>query len=241
MVPSWTESLLVCGVQVVGRTRFCIHPEAAVKNIPAVGGTKNWDLSLVRDLNADFILLDKEENPKEMFAADPDKCVVTHVERVEDVGPALKILSQKFENKNLLEMSERWEAVARRPIKKRLPHEIPGIIDWIKRPNTQADNSELRYVIWKNPWMAVSPETFIGSQLTHLGFGDSLSRHEKKYYEFELKQISKSTIFLFSTEPYPFHKKRSDLEKLDFASAIINGEDYSWFGIRALEFLEKNK
>lgn len=26
MVPSWTETLIECGVKVVGRTRYCVHP-----------------------------------------------------------------------------------------------------------------------------------------------------------------------------------------------------------------------
>ncbi|MBM7456943.1 hypothetical protein HNR62_002845 [Oceanisphaera litoralis] len=26
MVPSWTETLIECGVNVVGRTRYCVHP-----------------------------------------------------------------------------------------------------------------------------------------------------------------------------------------------------------------------
>ena len=40
LVPSLTETLIDCGVNVVGRTRFCIHPADRVHDIPAVGGTK---------------------------------------------------------------------------------------------------------------------------------------------------------------------------------------------------------
>lgn len=40
MVPSWTETLIYCGIEVVGRTRYCIHPEEAQK-ISVVGGTKD--------------------------------------------------------------------------------------------------------------------------------------------------------------------------------------------------------
>ena len=43
LVPSWTETLIEAGVDVVGRTRFCLHPRDRVKSIPAVGGTKDAD------------------------------------------------------------------------------------------------------------------------------------------------------------------------------------------------------
>jgi hypothetical protein len=40
-VPSWTETLLECGVNVVGRTRYCIHPTEKIQNIAIIGGTKD--------------------------------------------------------------------------------------------------------------------------------------------------------------------------------------------------------
>ncbi len=43
LVPSITELLfdLGLGALVVGRTGFCIHPRAAVRDVPKVGGTKD--------------------------------------------------------------------------------------------------------------------------------------------------------------------------------------------------------
>jgi len=58
-------------VNVVGRTRFCIHPREKVSEIPAVGGTKNWDMDRIRELKPDLLILDKEENPK--FMAEQDE------------------------------------------------------------------------------------------------------------------------------------------------------------------------
>ena len=69
LVPSLTETLLECGVEVVGRTRFCIHPADKVADIPAVGGTKevNWQRCLA--LEPDLVVMDKEENTLEMAQA----------------------------------------------------------------------------------------------------------------------------------------------------------------------------
>ena len=239
MIPSWTETLVVAGVQVVGRTRFCIHPHAQDKKIPAVGGTKDWDLELIRSLEPDLILLDKEENTQEMFAEAPAPCLVTHVQKVEDVSQELLRLAEHLQSPQLQVFARRWQWVQEKPIRWRPISEMPGIMEWIKRP--LHDQQKFIYIIWKKPWMAVSQNTFIGSQLSHLGFAEQLLSGAKKYYEFEIKDLANDCLLLFSSEPFPFAKKKSEIKELEMSSAIINGEDYSWFGIRALEFLEKHK
>lgn len=42
LVPSQTELLIDLGLaeNIVGRTKFCIHPKDKVANIPKIGGTK---------------------------------------------------------------------------------------------------------------------------------------------------------------------------------------------------------
>ncbi len=236
MVPSWTETLISCGIEVVGRTRYCIHPES---NIKIVGGTKDWDIDLIRKLNPDFILLDREENTKEMFEAWPEKCVVTHVEKLEKLATEISKLAIRFENKDLRDIAARWSKVAALPIAAREASAIPAILNWIRKP--QGEVQSLIYIIWKNPWMAVNEHTFIASMLRHIGIGDKILSNPKKYYEFEMKDIPPDSLLLFSSEPYPFMKKQNGLAELGFASAIVNGEAYSWFGIRSLEFLERNK
>ena len=67
LVPSWTETLICAGVDVVGRTRFCIHPEGKVGSIAALGGTKNLKSQELMNLKPDLIILDQEENPKEFI------------------------------------------------------------------------------------------------------------------------------------------------------------------------------
>ena len=54
-VPSWTETLISAQVEVVGRTRFCIHPEGEIKSIPVVGGTKNINLERFKESIKEFI------------------------------------------------------------------------------------------------------------------------------------------------------------------------------------------
>ena len=235
MVPSWTETLIRSGVDVIGRTRYCIHPENKIK---IVGGTKDWNIDLVRSLNPDFILLDREENPKEMYEAWPEKCVITHVEKVTGVSQELSKLAIQFQNASLADLAERWKKLSSPQVIMRELTELPGVLHWIKEPKDEIEH--LIYVIWKNPWMAVNRDTFIASVLTHLGFGTKLISFPKKYSEFKMEELPPKTLLLFSSEPYPFLKRQEGLSDFGAASAIVNGEDYSWFGVRSLEFLERN-
>ena len=53
LVPSITEALFDLGLtehEVVGRTKFCIHPEDKVKNVAVIGGTKNISIDKIKAL-----------------------------------------------------------------------------------------------------------------------------------------------------------------------------------------------
>src|SRR6056297_593103 len=67
LVPSLTELLFDLGLenQIIGRTRFCIHPEGKVDQAEIMGGTKNPRIDKIRKAEPDLIIANKEENRKE--------------------------------------------------------------------------------------------------------------------------------------------------------------------------------
>ncbi len=243
MVPSWTETLIEAGARVVGRTRFCIHPRDKVNSIQALGGTKEWNIVEVRARSADLVLLDQEENPKTMADESPAQTIATHVTRIEDVAPELRKIASGFTCaddhsvvQKLLELSERWEKISSLPPLSR-QDELPGVLDWIQRPGQIPPR--VAYFIWNKPWMTVTKETFIGSVLSKLGFDQLEPQHAgEKYPAVTLDEIPPDTLLLFSSEPYPFQKRRDELQMLRRPSAIVDGESFSWFGVRTLVFLE---
>jgi hypothetical protein len=264
MVPSWTETLIRCGVSVVGRTRFCIHrsPHEAHQDrveIPVVGGTKDWNLEKLRSLGPDLILLDKEENPKSMAEEAPCEVFATHVTSVADVARELERLSLKFAGEPsgdaLMALARRWtrvHEVTGAPDSMRTVaidwDSFPGVLEWIHRPSAQkADPTRefLAYVIWKNPWMCVGPRTFIASMLSALGWPEERlwwgagKSGPSKYPEFQMDDVPEEAVLFFSSEPYPFHRQKEELFALGRPCAVVDGEAFSWFGIRSLEFLEK--
>jgi hypothetical protein len=237
MVPSWTETLLRAGIPVVGRTRFCIHPAELVKNIPIVGGTKEAQWAIVEDLEPDLILLDKEENPLEMAEESPCKYLATDVHSLETLQFELQRLGTEFKNQQLVTWSLQLQTILDRGPLRWNEENIPGLAEWVISPMRPGPRPVL-YVIWRKPWMAISRETYIGSVLNQLGAQVVTFPEGEKYPVIEIDDF-KEVLILFSSEPYPFHQKIDELRKDGLAGAIVDGESYSWFGIRSLEFLKK--
>lgn len=242
LVPSWTETLLEAGVNVVGRSRFCIHPKGSVAEIPTVGGTKNWDLERIRDLKPDLLILDKEENPKFMSEQSEIPYLASHVLSVQSVAGALAQMSVRMNNPALADLARRWDQVATWDGLPRwqLGDKIPGFIEWGREPS--GGIRSIVYVIWRNPWMSVAKETFVGTMLGKCGFGPYLREFADKYPKIDLSSYPPAeTLLLFSSEPYPFLRKKSVLNPVSNPYAFVNGECFSWFGTRSLKFLEDLK
>lgn len=235
-VPSWTETLIEAGVELAGRTRFCIHPADRIKTIPVMGGTKNWDLARLRELKPDLVILDREENPSFMAEQTDLPWWASHITQAADVAPAMRDLASRLGgNSRLLEWAKEWEAEVLRPREALSDFSaLPGVIEWGRRPSGSID--EVVYVIWRDPWMRVTRSTFIGSMLGLCGV--RLAEGEKKYPEFSFTNIDPArTLLLFSSEPYPFLRRRPQ-EAEAFAHAYVDGEAFSWFGQRSLRFLQ---
>jgi len=243
MVPSWTETLIECGCDVVGRTRFCIHPEQ-VKSIPVVGGTKTIDWKKVKALEPDLLLLDREENTRVMFEESPVEVFTTHVTAVADLPMELERLAIRLEADSLRDVAGRWYRVATSMDDSLAAwNDLPGVIEWLRPPADQAIGS-FAYLIWRDPWMSIGPGTFIASMLGAVGLptakmlpGDA-GEGNPKYPVIDPAVLPGDAVLLASSEPYPFHRKRESLLELGRPVAIVDGEAFSWFGVRSLAFLE---
>ena len=233
LIPSLTETLIEAGVNVIARTRYCVHPEEVTKTLPVVGGTKDLDLDKLNRLQPDLLILDREENLAWMRDKAPCEVVVTHIDSLESMATTsreLEVLLPVFKN-----WTARFEKVCEAP---------NAVWNWNKIPAAQkqwgTSAQELIYVVWKNPWMAVGPGTYIYSVLSKLGASEFLVPFDTKYPKLAEEELKKSgRCVLFSSEPYAFGKKDDELENWSRQGALVDGECYSWFGIRSLRFLER--
>lgn len=238
LIPSITETLIHCNIEVVARTRFCIHPRETVSSIPVVGGTKSVDWDKVLKIGSEQVILDKEENTLEMAESCPLPYHAIHIRSIDNVAEELHTLSKILHSDALYGIAQRWDHIAQYTTMDIEDWQrLPAVLDWIRLPERTIERIE--YLIWRDPWMAIGKNTFIYSMLEKIGLQQLLPSHREKYPQIDLHALDPaSTLLLFSSEPFPFQRYRQQVKQLGFPCAIVDGEKFSWYGIRSLEFLE---
>ncbi|SIQ88114.1 ABC-type Fe3+-hydroxamate transport system, substrate-binding protein [Chryseobacterium sp. RU37D] len=218
LVPSITEALFDLGLtenEIVGRTKFCIHPKESVKNVAVIGGTKNISIDKIKALQPDLILANKEENIKEQIEAlvNDFNVIVTNVENIEDNYYLLKNLGKIFHKEDKAQLFN---------------HKIYDVLNQAKINST----IKTAYLIWKNPYMTVGSDTFIHKVLTEIGF-ENIFENQKRYPKIQTEDLVQADIIMLSSEPFPFKEKH--IEELrefypDKRIMIVDGEAFSWYG-----------
>ena len=232
--------MIDCDIKVVGRTRFCVHPNNKTKHISTVGGTKDVKWDKVKSLLPDLIILDKEENTLEMANDCPFPAFILHITSVDNISSELVRLAKHLNSKKLLAVAKRWSVVSAIPPKPSSSvSALPGVISYLDKKSNQ-DITKIEYMIWKDPWMCIGPNTFIWSVLVKLGLEKYLNHRPNKYPILGDKISSDSSCYyLFSSEPFPFEKHTETLNKIGLKGAIVDGECFSWYGTRSLKKKKK--
>lgn len=227
LVPSLTELLINLGLedQLIGRTRFCIHPKKSVKNIEIFGGTKNPNIEKIIGFEPDLIIANKEENRKEDISALEKHAdiLLTEINTVEDALFEIDRIGLKTGTTKQAE---------------KLITRINRVLQ--QKPETKA--IQTAYFIWKDPWMTVGSDTYIHDVMKKYGliniYGDQL-RYPTTTLE-ELSNLSPELILL-SSEPYPFKEKQINEIKTHYPNSrieLVNGEWFSWYGSRMASSFE---
>jgi len=231
VVPSQTEFLYDLGLdeEVIGITKFCVHPESWFRTKTRVGGTKQLNIDLIRELDPDLILANKEENVKEQIE-ELAKDFNVWISDIHDLDDAYAMMQ------TIGELTGKTETAN-------------NIIDRIRiafsqlqtphSPQDPLDKLQTLYLIWKNPYMSVGHDTFIHSMLEIAGF-ENCCRKKLRYPELtieEIRELNPDLIFL-SSEPFPFKEKHvQEFSKLELRAKImlVDGEMFSWYGSRLLK------
>ncbi len=229
LVPSITE--LVCDLglaeQLVGRTGFCIHPWETVRTIPKVGGTKDLKLDRIRELAPTHVIVNIDENRRE--DAEALAQFVPHIVVTHPLGP----LDNMALYRQLGEVFDR-EAQAGR-----LCGELQTAVDELRARDWPA--RDVLYLIWRDPWMVVSPDTYIARMLELVGWRTQPVDPAERYPTVALEEYAgRVDRVLLSSEP--FHFKEHHLSEVTAATggahvSLIDGEMVSWYGSRAIQGL----
>jgi ABC-type Fe3+-hydroxamate transport system substrate-binding protein len=224
LVPSQTEFLhaIVCADDLIGLTKFCIHPKKWHQTKIRVGGTKNLNLETIRKLQPDLIIGNKEENSK----ADIEILQQQFPVYMSDIYTLADALQMMDDLGTLTGKSSRANQISSQVR-----------IDFQHLPQV---NKKIIYLIWQDPLMAVGPNTFIGEMLRLSGFENVISDANVRYIELadeDLKRLNPE-IILLSSEPFPFTPQHcaNFHEKFQIPSRMVDGEMFSWYGSRMLLF-----
>lgn len=228
LVPSLSEYLWALGLdeQVVGITKFCVHPNHWWREKTRVGGTKQVNFDAIQQLQPTLIIANKEENTKE----DIERLQQSYEVLLTDINS----IDDAF--RDLLRIGE---CVHKLEETKELLQEIKNAFAATKN---MGKGASFLYFIWQDPHFVVGPNTYIHSLLSHLGFVNfcSIERYpelQEIFSEEKEKQHDPDYIFL-SSEPYPFKNEHIAAFQNCFSQSkvlLIDGEMCSWYGSRMLE------
>ncbi len=230
LVPSLTLTLFDLGLDntsIVGRTPWCIHPKNQVDSIEIIGGTKNPKLKKILALNPDLVVLDREENPKEIHDALIKNGVdvfVSYVESPEEVPNMLRQLGKQVQR------PKNGEALARN-LEKRLQ-----LLQEDRIPSMK-----VLPMIWHKPLMSVSPKKYAGALLQLLGVHvPDIEPDGNGYPVVTIEHMIEHAVegLLLSSEPHEFTMQEGEeiagqIKKAGGGEVwfiTIDGEALTWFG-----------
>ena len=226
LVPSITELVCELGLadQLVGRTGFCIHPGEVLKRIPKVGGTKSVDLEKIRRLAPTHAIVNVDENTRETadaLAVFVPNLIVTHPLAPLDNLALFRQIGGTFGKEREAEaLCSRFERAFRNAEKLEFP----------KR--------KVLYLIWKDPWMTVSRDTYVSRTLDLFGLQTLPASANARYPAISLEEswLQQVESVLLSSEPYRFREKHLEEVRhaLNRPARLIDGEMTSWYGSRAI-------
>ena len=231
LVPSITELLFDLGLGpfVAGRTTFCVHPREAVDSVPRVGGTKTVRLDRLRDLAPTHVIVNVDENRKEDVEAIESfvpHVIVTHPLEPDDNPGLYRLLGSIFGTE---------EAAGR------LAAAFAGERAALNEAAARLPPRRVLYLIWKEPWMTVSRDTYISRTLALVNWETAAHDPGVRYPEVALDEalFAGVDLVLLSSEPYPFKPEHAALVRsapggAGMPIALIDAEMVSWYGSRAI-------
>lgn len=232
LVPSQTEYLYDLGLEteVVGITKFCLHPNNWFRTKTRVGGTKQYHFDKIANLQPDLIIGNKEENEKAQIEA-LSKLYPVWLSDIYTFDDAINMM---LSIGDLVDKSAQAKIITQQIINRKQQFET-------SRNNLLSNKKSLNaaYFIWRKPYMIAANDTYINEMLKIFGVQNAfqqLSRYPEIQLE-ALKEIDIDFLFL-SSEPYPFKEKHVEEFQTILPNTkiiIVDGEMFSWYGTRMLK------
>lgn len=235
LVPSVTETLFALGLgaRVVGVTDWCIHPAAALADLPRVKGTKNPDLGAIEALRPDLVIANLEENRE------------IDVRRMRESGMCVWV---DFPC-TIAEVAEhvRWLATLG-PASQESSSLVTALESAAHQSPATTSTRRCFLAVWKNPWMTISSATYAHDLLARLGLANVFADADERYPRVTLEEIRDANpeVILLPDEPYSFTASDADRLRADLSSTsagqsgrihVVDGTLAFWHGPRTVRAL----
>ncbi|MGN6166517.1 MAG: ABC transporter substrate-binding protein [Flavisolibacter sp.] len=240
VVPSQTELLfdLSLNEQVIGITKFCVHPQQWFETKTRVGGTKNLHLEKIKQLKPDLIIANKEENVKEQIET-LAKDFPVWISDINNLHDALQMMNAIGAITGKQNEAEKLNTGIKTNFASLTSNKVSNERLHVEQLQTQNSKLKTAYLIWKDPYMTVGGDTFINDMLNYAGFENIFSQLSR-YPQITIEQlrVANCQLLLLSSEPFPFKQKHIDELKDQLPNTKItlaDGEMFSWYGSRLLK------
>jgi len=227
LVPSQTELLYSLGLtdEVIGITKFCVHPKEWFHSKTRVGGTKKLDFEKIAALKPDLIIGNKEEN-EEVQIKQLMQDYPVWMSDIHNLDDAINMMNGIGEVTGKIDKACELIEDVQAKFKK---------LKTLKKPVRSA-----AYFIWRSPYMAVGKDTFINDMMARCGFMNVFNEHKDRYPEASKEDLIRHNpeVILLSSEPFPFSTKHVEEFKQICPKAkivLVDGEYFSWYGSRLLD------
>lgn len=224
IVPSQTELLFDFGLdeEIIGITKFCIHPNDRVKRKLKVGGTKKLNINQIKKLNPDLIIGNKEENEKEQ------------IEELMQISPVW--MSDISTLEDAIDMILRVGQLVNK--EEKAAQMASSITTSFDNLNIKSSSLNTAYLIWRKPYIVAGEGTFINDMLKRCGLKNAFQT--SRYPEVFPGQIvgANPDVVFLSSEPYPFTERHiAEFQALvpNANIQLVDGELFSWYGSRLLQ------
>lgn len=224
IVPSQTELLFDLGLEeeIIGITKFCIHPADKVKRKLKIGGTKTLNINKIKELKPDLILGNKEENERD---------------QIEELSQHFPVwMSDISDLEDAVDMIRKVGLLVGREEKAvQLASSISMSFNNLR---IKPSSFKVAYLIWRKPYIVAGKGTFIDDMLRRCGLKNAFELN--RYPEVFPAQIVEANpdLVLLSSEPYPFTDRHiTEFQALvpDANIQLVDGELFSWYGSRLLQ------
>jgi ABC-type Fe3+-hydroxamate transport system substrate-binding protein len=237
LIPSITETLftLGAGLAIAGCTVYCTEPAEGVATKTRVGGEKNPKLDVIRELDADLVVANVEENMRE------------HVETLRRWGIPVYVTYPRTVAQGIRLVSELGEVVGLAERGREMAAALEAALADVRRGCTGKRVRRVFYPIWRQPWMSINRDTYAHDMLAVCGGENVFGQSGTRYPEVTLDDVARAAadVILLPDEPYRFRRAHlADFDAYPDVPAVregrvhlIDGKLATWYGPRIAEAL----